>query len=59
MDAASLRYFFSTRKTDRDAAGYTAAVTKYLEDVAADSGKPTNVYSVGTQYTDSSGAHAA
>ena len=40
-------------------AGYTAAVTKYLEDVAADSGKPTNVYSVGTQYTDSSGAHAA
>jgi hypothetical protein len=39
-------------------AGYTAAVTKYLHDVAADSGKPTNVYSVGTQYTDSSGAHA-
>ena len=39
--------------------GYTAAVTKYLQDVAADSGKPTNVYSVGTQYTDTSGAHAA
>ncbi len=39
--------------------GYQAAITRYLQDVAADSGKPTNVYSVGTQYTDSTTARAA
>jgi hypothetical protein len=36
-------------------AGYEGAAVQYLQDVAADSGKPTNVYSVGTQYTDSTG----
>jgi PKD domain len=36
-------------------AGYTAAITQYLERVAADSGKPSNVYSVSVQYTDESG----
>lgn len=36
-------------------AGYTAAITEYLERVAADSGKPSNVYSVSAQYTDESG----
>ncbi len=36
-------------------AGYTAAITEYLERVAADSGKPSNVYSVSAQYTDGSG----
>src|SRR3954451_12236610 len=39
--------------------GYKAGVTKYLKDVAADTGKSTNVYSVGTQYTDSTGHRAA
>jgi hypothetical protein len=32
--------------------GYKAATIKYLQNVAADSGKATNVYAVGTQYTD-------
>lgn len=36
-------------------AGYTAAITEYLERVAADSGKASNVYSVSAQYTDGSG----
>jgi PKD repeat protein len=40
-------------------AGYTAAVNTFLDHVAADSGQPSNVYSVGTQYTDTSGARAA
>ncbi len=35
--------------------GYTAAITQYLENVAGDSGKPSNVYSVSAQYTDKSG----
>ena len=39
-------------------AGYTAAITKYLQDVAADTGKSTNHLSVGTQYTDTTGARA-
>jgi hypothetical protein len=38
--------------------GYESAITGYLENVAADSGKPTNVYSVSAQYTDGTG-HAA
>lgn len=38
--------------------GYEAAITGYLEDVAADSGKPSNVYSVSAQYTDGTG-HAS
>ena len=33
-------------------AGYRQAAIQYLKDVAADSGKPTNVYSVGTQFSD-------
>ena len=36
-------------------AGYAAAITEYLERVAADSGKPSNVYSVSAQYTDETG----
>jgi hypothetical protein len=36
-------------------AGYEAAITEYLEDVAADSGLSTNVYSVSAQYTGSNG----
>ncbi|HET9678031.1 MAG TPA: PKD domain-containing protein [Solirubrobacterales bacterium] len=35
--------------------GYEAAITKYFEDVAADSGKSTNVYSVSAQYSGSNG----
>lgn len=38
--------------------GYTGAITAYLKHVAADSGLPSNVYSVGAQYADGSG-HAA
>jgi hypothetical protein len=36
-------------------AGYTSAITTYLENVAVDSGKPSNVYSVSAQYTDGTG----
>jgi hypothetical protein len=36
-------------------AGYATLMSRYLEDVAADSGSSTNVYSVGTQYSDSTG----
>jgi len=36
-------------------AGYTSAITSYLENVAADSGKPSNVYAVSAQYTDGTG----
>jgi hypothetical protein len=36
-------------------AGYEEAIETYLEDVAADSGKPSNVYSVSAQYTDEAG----
>lgn len=39
-------------------AGYTAAIEDFLKNVAADSGKPSNVYSVSAQYTDGAG-HAA
>jgi hypothetical protein len=39
-------------------AGYTTAIEDFLENVAADSGKPGNVYSVSAQYTDGTG-HAA
>jgi hypothetical protein len=35
--------------------GYKAAITEYLEDVAADSGLSTNVYSVSAQYGGSNG----
>jgi PKD repeat protein len=35
--------------------GYTTAVEEFLEDVAADSGKASNVYSVSAQYTDGTG----
>ncbi|HEY2334730.1 MAG TPA: PKD domain-containing protein [Solirubrobacterales bacterium] len=38
--------------------GYASAITSYLENVAADSGKPSNVYSVSAQYTDETG-HAS
>lgn len=38
--------------------GYVAGIENFLKDVAADSGKPTNVYSVSAQYTDGTG-HAA
>jgi hypothetical protein len=38
--------------------GYEAAIETYLENVAADSGKPSNVYSVSAQYNDESGQHA-
>ncbi len=38
--------------------GYEAAVVKYLQDLAADSGRPTNTTSVGSQYADSSTAQA-
>jgi hypothetical protein len=40
-------------------AGYEAGIVQYMKDVATDSGLPTNVYSVGTQYTDNTGQHAA
>lgn len=36
-------------------AGYTTAITNYLENVADDSGKPSNVYSVSAQYFDGTG----
>src|SRR5215831_14236839 len=36
-------------------AGYESAVNRYLSDVAAASGSQTNVYSVATQYYDSTG----
>jgi hypothetical protein len=36
-------------------AGYTAAIEGFLENVATDSGKPSNVYSVSAQYTDGTG----
>jgi hypothetical protein len=36
-------------------AGYASAITGFLQNVAADSGKPSNVYSVSAQYTDGSG----
>jgi hypothetical protein len=36
-------------------AGYATLMSRYLGDVAADSGLSTNVYSVGTQYFDSAG----
>lgn len=36
-------------------AGYGAAIESYFENVAADSRRSTNVYSVATQYTDGSG----
>jgi PKD repeat protein len=39
-------------------AGYTSAISGFLENVAADSGKASNVYSVSAQYTDESG-HAS
>lgn len=35
--------------------GYTAAIEGFLQNVAADSGKASNVYSVDAQYTDGSG----
>jgi PKD domain len=35
--------------------GYEEAIETYLEDVAADSGKSSNVYSVSAQYTDETG----
>jgi hypothetical protein len=38
--------------------GYEEAIETYLEDVAADSGKPSNVYSVSAQYSEESGQHA-
>jgi hypothetical protein len=38
--------------------GYTSAIEGFLENVATDSGKPSNVYSVSAQYTDETG-HAA
>jgi hypothetical protein len=38
--------------------GYRAAVAKYFTDVAADSGKRTNVYSVNRQYGDAAGPAA-
>lgn len=39
-------------------AGYETAITDYLKNVAADSGKSTDVYSVSAQYADESGLHA-
>jgi hypothetical protein len=36
-------------------ASYQGVINTYLTDIAADSGKSTNVFSVGTQYTDSAG----
>jgi hypothetical protein len=38
--------------------GYKEAIVEYMKNVAADSGQPTNVYSVSAQYTDKTG-HAA
>jgi hypothetical protein len=35
--------------------GYEGAIETYLEDVAVDSGKPSNVYSVSAQYADKTG----
>jgi hypothetical protein len=35
--------------------GYQAAIESYLQSVAADSGKPSNVYSVSAQYEDGTG----
>ena len=39
-------------------AGYEEAIETYLEDVAADSGNPSNVYSVSAQYFDETEQHA-
>ena len=38
--------------------GYASAIEEFLENVATDSGKPSNVYSISAQYTDGTG-HAA
>ncbi len=38
--------------------GYEKAIETYLEDVASDSGKSSNVYSVSAQYSEESGQHA-
>ena len=38
-------------------ASYRNVINNYLTDIAADSGKSTNVFSVGTQYTDTAGNH--
>jgi PKD domain len=35
--------------------GYTSAIEEFFKNVAADSGKPSNVYSVSAQYTDKTG----
>jgi hypothetical protein len=40
-------------------AGYESGIVRYMKDVARDSGFPTNVYSVGTQYFDAAGNTAA
>jgi hypothetical protein len=37
------------------ASGYTSLINQYFTDVAADSGKTSNVYYTGTQYSDGSG----
>ncbi|HSR94068.1 MAG TPA: PKD domain-containing protein [Solirubrobacterales bacterium] len=38
--------------------GYTAAIEDFLKNVAADSGRPTNVYSVSAQYDEGGTGHA-
>jgi hypothetical protein len=38
--------------------GYSSTIDQYFNDVAADSGQPSNVYSAATQYRDASGAIA-
>jgi hypothetical protein len=39
--------------------GYTAAIEEYLENVASDSGKPSNVYSVSAQYDEGGTGNAS
>ena len=39
------------------ASGYTSTISQYFADVAADSGKTSNVYGVETQYYDGTNAH--
>ncbi len=39
--------------------GYQAAIETYFQNAATDSGKPSNVYSVSAQYTDSTPHHAS
>ncbi|MDX6607482.1 MAG: hypothetical protein QOD14_2022 [Solirubrobacterales bacterium] len=52
---ANKSYAIAWDPTSAFPAGYMTLMSQYVGDVAADSGQSTNVYSVGSQYTDSTG----